>query len=240
MNFDQILQPVRRQPLAQRVANTIKRYILSENLLPGDALPAERQLAESLVISRTVLREALGILVGEGLIVKEAGRGIFVLPFDRERVSASFALLLDEPAAELNELREFRMALEVGALGFSVPRIAPAQIERLGELVSRMEEKLAQGVNIAREDNEFHQLLLEAAGNRLFSQFRYLVEDMVRLTVETNPRSLREERDERAVCCMRELVDAIAAGDIPEARRLMNEHLTIPFHENSNPPTDTI
>jgi len=185
-----------------------------------------------------VLREALGILVGEGLIVKEAGRGIFVLPFDRERVSASFALLMDEPAAEMNELREFRMALEVGALGFSVPRIAPAQIERLRALVNRMEEKLARGVNIATEDNEFHRLLLESTGNRLFHQFRYLVEDMVRLTVETNPRSLHEERDERAVRIMSKLVDAIAAGDIPEARRLMDEHLTIPIHQNSKPPID--
>jgi len=238
MDVDQILQPVRRQPLARRVANTIKRYILSENLQPGDTLPAERQLAESLVVSRTVLREALGILVGEGLITKEAGRGIFVLPFDRERVSASFALLLDVPAAQIAELREFRIALEVGALGFSIQRITPAQIERLRELVRKMEEKLAQGVSIASEDSEFHLLLLEAAGNALFNQFRYLIEDMVRLTVETNPRALSEERDDRAVRSMKELVEAISAGDTPDARRLMDEHLTIPLQQNNTPPTD--
>ena len=225
MNVDQILQPVRRQPLAQRVANTIKRFILNENLQPGDALPAERQLAESLLISRTVLREALGILVGEGLITKEAGRGIFVLPFDRERVSASFSLHIDETATEAEDLWQFRVALEVGALGFSMPHITPAQIARLRDLVQKMEDKLERGVNIAVEDREFHFLLLEATGNPLFGQFRPLIEDMVRMSVEANPRALREERDERAVRSMSALVDAIAAGDVPEARRLMEEHL---------------
>ena len=228
MDLEMVLQPVRRQPLSQRVANTIKRYILSENLQAGDPLPAERQLAESLVVSRTVLREALGILVGEGLITKEPGRGIFVLPFDREKTGAAFSLIIDEPAAESDDLRAFRLAIEVGALGLSVPRITPAHLARLSELVRKMEDKLARGVNIATEDSEFHLLLLGATGNRLFGQFRLLIEDMVRLTVETNPRSLREERDERAVRTMSELVEAIAAGDIWKARRLMEEHLTIP------------
>jgi DNA-binding FadR family transcriptional regulator len=228
MHLDPALQPVQRQPLALRVAHTIKRYILSENLQPGDALPAERQLAESLVISRTVLREALGILVGEGLITKEAGRGIFVLPFDRDRASASFSLHIDAPEAETEEWRQFRVALEVGALGFSVPRLEPAHLARLRDLVRKMEDKLAKGVNIATEDSEFHLLLLDATGNRLFGQFRFLIEDMVRLSVETNPRSLREERDERSVRTMAALVEAIAAGDVVEARRLMEEHLTPP------------
>ena len=229
MDFAQTLQPVHRQPLSQRVANTVKRYILSENLQPSDTLPAERQLAESLVVSRTVLREALGILVGEGIITKQPGKGIFVLPFDRDQVRASFSLTIEEQPAHTGELQELRRTIEVGALSLSIPRITPAEIDRLRELVQTMQEKLAKGISIASEDAEFHLVLLDATSNSLIVQFRFLIEEMVRVTVERNPRYLREERDEEAVHTMSELVEAVVAGDVWGARRLMEEHLTLPM-----------
>jgi GntR family transcriptional regulator, transcriptional repressor for pyruvate dehydrogenase complex len=228
MDLHALLRPMSRQSLAARVAQTIKRYILTENLQAGDPLPSERQLAGSLVVSRTVLREALGILVGEGLITKEAGRGIFVLPYDREHVGASFALQLDVEQPAVDELIELRRAVEVGALGLAVQRITPAEIERLRDLVAQMQAKLAAGENIATEDVELHQALLDATRNPLLMQLRPLVEEVMRLTVERNLHALVEERDERAVDIMARLVEAVAGGDVWEARRLMEEHLTPP------------
>jgi DNA-binding FadR family transcriptional regulator len=226
MDMHYILRAVPKQPLARRVADTIKRYILSENLAAGDALPTERQLAESLVVSRTVVREALGILMGAGLITKEAGRGVFVLPFDRETVSAGFALTVDEPAAQVSEMIELRRVIEVGALRLAVERITPAQVGRLRELVALMRHKQERGENFAAEDAEFHILLLQASGNSLIGQFRYLVEELMRRSIERNPRALREIRDERSVRIMAAILEALVAGDVTEARRLMeDEHL---------------
>jgi len=223
MDVEEVLRPISKQPLARRVADTIKRYILSENLAAGDALPGERQLAESLVVSRTVVREALGILIGEGLITKEAGRGIFVLPFDRERASAGFSLTLDEPTDQVNAMIELRRVVEVGALGLAIRRITPVQLGRLRELARFMEQKSARGENIALEDAEFHIILLQATNNPLIAQFRYLVEELMRRSIERKPRALRSERDEEPARVMAAILDAIGAGDIAEARRLMDE-----------------
>jgi GntR family transcriptional repressor for pyruvate dehydrogenase complex len=223
MDVEEVLRPVPRQPLARRVADTIKRYILSENLAAGAALPAERQLAESLVVSRTVVREALGILTGEGLIIKEAGRGIFVLPFDREKVSAGFSLTLDEPADQINAMIELRRVVEVGALGLAIRRITPVQLGRLHELARLMEQKSARGENIAPEDAEFHVILLQATHNPLIAQFRYLVEELMRRSIERRPSALRSERDAEPARVMAAILEAVSAGDVAEARRLMDE-----------------
>ncbi|GIH05578.1 hypothetical protein Rhe02_36450 [Rhizocola hellebori] len=85
-----------RESLAARSAAALKRYLLAEGLEPGDKLPPERRLAEALNVSRTVLREAVNQLVGEGLVRREPSRSPTVTDFDR----AALAHLLDEPEPE--------------------------------------------------------------------------------------------------------------------------------------------
>ncbi len=82
-----------RESLAARSAAALKRYLLTEGLEPGDKLPPERRLAEALNVSRTVLREAVNQLVGEGLVKREPSRSPVVTDFDRD----ALAQLLDEP-----------------------------------------------------------------------------------------------------------------------------------------------
>jgi DNA-binding MurR/RpiR family transcriptional regulator len=97
-NTDSELSPVSlsmppRESLAARSAAALKRYLLAEGLEPGDKLPPERRLAEALNVSRTVLREAVNQLVGEGLVRREPSRSPTVTDFDR----SALAQLLDEP-----------------------------------------------------------------------------------------------------------------------------------------------
>src|SRR5690349_3946592 len=83
-----------RESLSSRSATALKRYLLTERLEPGDKLPPERRLAEALNVSRTVLREAVNQLVGEGLVRREPSRSPTVTDFDRRQLAAQ---LLEEP-----------------------------------------------------------------------------------------------------------------------------------------------
>ncbi|GAA2374238.1 RpiR family transcriptional regulator [Catellatospora methionotrophica] len=83
-----------RESLSSRSATALKRYLLAERLEPGDKLPPERRLAEALNVSRTVLREAVNQLVGEGLVRREPSRSPTVTDFDRRQLAAQ---LLEEP-----------------------------------------------------------------------------------------------------------------------------------------------
>lgn len=65
-------------PLYYQLEEHIKQTIQSEKLLPGDALPSERELSESLQISRMTVRQAITNLVNKGYLFREKGRGTFV------------------------------------------------------------------------------------------------------------------------------------------------------------------
>lgn len=83
-----------RESLSSRSATALKHYLLTQRLEPGDKLPPERQLAEALNVSRTVLREAVNQLVGEGLVRREPSRSPTVTDFDRRQLAAE---LMEKP-----------------------------------------------------------------------------------------------------------------------------------------------
>lgn len=91
-SFAQILKPLdpaASQPLYQQLHRAIREAIESEVLAPDDALPAERQIASDLSVSRITVRKALDGLVEDGLLVRRQGSGNFVAA----RIEKNFAKL---------------------------------------------------------------------------------------------------------------------------------------------------
>ena len=83
------LDPAGSQPLYQQLQRAIREAIESRALAPDDALPAERQIASDLSVSRITVRKALEGLVEEGLLVRRQGSGNFVT----SRIEKNFAKL---------------------------------------------------------------------------------------------------------------------------------------------------
>src|SRR5690242_2657622 len=122
-----MLEPLTRETLPDQAARAIKQYILSQHLLPGDQLPSERDLTEMLSVSRTVVREAIQVLVAEGVLLKEPSRGVFVRVFDGQTVGAQAHP--EQPAAPpMRGLLEVRAALEIGALTFVAQRVNAVEL----------------------------------------------------------------------------------------------------------------
>src|ERR1700743_223246 len=76
-------------PLYQQLERKLRDAIRQKKLAPGDALPAQRDLAEQFEVSRITVRKALDALVGEGLLNRRQGTGTFVAA----RVEKSFSKL---------------------------------------------------------------------------------------------------------------------------------------------------
>ncbi len=83
------LDPTNNQPLYQQLQRAIREAIENRVLAPDDALPAERQIAADLAISRITVRKAIDGLVEEGLLVRRQGSGNFVAA----RIEKNFAKL---------------------------------------------------------------------------------------------------------------------------------------------------
>src|ERR1700682_2118196 len=83
------LDPKSNLPLYQQLQRAIREAIEQQVLRPDDALPAERQIASDLAVSRITVRKAIDGLVEEGLLIRRQGSGNFV----RARIEKNFAKL---------------------------------------------------------------------------------------------------------------------------------------------------
>jgi DNA-binding FadR family transcriptional regulator len=144
---------VRGRSLVDRVVQVIGLDIATGRFPPGAQLPNEAEWCERLDVSRSVLREALRVLVSKNLIDPD------ILTWRAQG---------ENQDAYVTELFELRRVIEPAAAGLAASRISPAQ---LAELTRAYDEMAAAGEDTTRffePDVRFHRTILGAVGNSLF------------------------------------------------------------------------
>jgi Transcriptional regulators len=126
----------------------------NEKLKPGDKLPPERQLAETLGVSRPALRQALSILEAQNIIDCRQGDGNYVLPLSQNLFNpVVMGFYMNQGKGE--NILEFRYILEVNIIRLVTLKISEEQILELDQIVGRMEN--FQTLEIRKElNNTFH------------------------------------------------------------------------------------
>ncbi len=215
--------------ISAAVSRQIEELILQGVLRPGDRLPAERDLAETMDVSRPTLREALADLEARGLVATRPGGGTFVA----EVLGSAFAPPLIELFAShdtaLFDYVEFRRDLEGLAAERAAVNATKADLAALDSVLRRMEEAAAKhdpGEEAAL-DADFHMAIVEAAHNVIMlhmmrSLFELLVRGVFynRSVVYSLP-----ERRSRLLDQHRAIRDAVLARDPCAARQAAEVHL---------------
>ncbi|MBZ0302836.1 MAG: FadR family transcriptional regulator [Anaerolineae bacterium] len=222
-----MLEPVARDTLTRQVIETIKRFILQEDLKPGAQLPSERELSEALTVSRNIVREALSALVAQGIVVKLAGKGNFVGEYDQKQLMTSLPLTLGERSQSLLAFQEARAALEVGAVGLIVDRVTDEEIDYLQALIDIQHQKHRDGKSTIKEDIDFHLKLLAITHNKVIEDMSPLVIEVFRRTLIEAPSSLRIN-PERIINEHQRIVDALRVRDHEAALKEIVIHLRVP------------
>jgi GntR family transcriptional repressor for pyruvate dehydrogenase complex len=217
----------RRQPRATIFASTaarIRELAVAEGLQAGDRLPAERELARRLGVSRTSLREALAALRIEGMVEVQHGNGIYLLRSPTETIPPITAdLARGNP--ELPPLGEVRNTLEALAAELAAGRRDDEDLARMVEAVRAMEAAIAAGDDGIEGDRRFHAAILEAARNQLLGE---LLQSLAEGAAQIAAASLaRAGQPPRSLAAHRLILDAIIVRDADLARRLMREHLEL-------------
>ena len=219
-----ILEPLSRDTLTKQATETLRRFILTEDLTSGDQLPSERELSESLSVSRNIVREALSVLVAEGLIVKQPGRGIFVTDFDRDAIAPQIAVSVDYNGRSPAALSEARAAVELGAIALITKRITSAELDQLDAINRSLEENLRQRRSTIKDDVEFHKLLLASTRNAVLIELIPLLIEYFRLAVLYRPSAIFHN-PERVISEHRRIIEALRARDAAAARQALINHL---------------
>jgi GntR family transcriptional repressor for pyruvate dehydrogenase complex len=219
-----MLEPLSRDTLTKQATETLRRFILTEDLKPNDQLPSERELSESLSVSRNIVREALSVLVAEGLIVKQPGRGIFVTAFDRERVAPQIAVSFDYNGRSPAALSEARAAVELGAISLIARRITDEELQQLKAINASLDENRRMRRSTIKDDIEFHKLLLQSSRNPVLIELIPLLVEYFRLAVFYQPSAIFHN-PERVTSEHSKIIEALEARDAAAARQALIEHL---------------
>ncbi|MGI8783302.1 MAG: FadR/GntR family transcriptional regulator [Acidobacteriota bacterium] len=201
--------------------------ILNGTLRPGDRLPPERELAEKLGVSKTVIREAMRSLATKGLVEIRPGSGMYVRGVGSAMVKEPVDLLLRSLLLRPNDVMEVREMLEVKVAGLAAERAKLSDIEAMEETIRAFSLRNATVEDLAEADLAFHRLLAAATGNPLISILTDSVNDLM---LELRLRAFRLDRSraiELAVQIHSHILERVKARDAEGARRAMEEHLAI-------------
>ena len=198
----------RRKTALQMVRDTLRVAILSGQM-PGGTRLVQAEIAASLDVSTTPVREALIQLASEGLIQFDAHRGAVVHEIDLD---------------ELREIYEIRSALEQIAVRRAAANIDDELLDRATELVEVM-ENTGEPADWVQRNWDFHTVVGQGAGSKRLASVIKTVQNSssmyVAHSVKLVPERMREANVEH-----RNLLDALRNRDGDLAADIMREHLT--------------
>ena len=203
----------------------IKGMILSGELKPGDRLSPEKELSESLGLSRSSLREAVKALEIIRVLDVRRGDGTYVTSLEPQLLLEAMAFVVDiHQDSSVLELFEVRRILEPSAAALAAARITSDDVTRLRDMLTEVDEHTSIDGLVAH-DMQFHHLISTMSGNAyLTSMLDGLSGNTLRARVW---RGLTQERSvERTLAEHGAIVDALASGDAELVRSLMTVHIS--------------
>ncbi|HEC35905.1 MAG TPA: GntR family transcriptional regulator [Anaerolineae bacterium] len=192
----------------EQAARVLRQAILQGDLRPGQKLK-QQELAESLGMSATPVREVLRILEAEGLLVHIPHKGVFVAEVSPE---------------DTEEIAPIRVALESLAVKLSVPRLSEDDIANLERLAQRIEQAWQKMdlANVRRYNYHFHATIYRASGSEILCG---LIERLWP-RFATDLLWMIPGRAERSIEQHRAILEAIKRRDATGAADLMADHIT--------------
>ncbi|MGP4004600.1 FadR/GntR family transcriptional regulator [Streptomyces sp. 8N706] len=219
-----VLRPVRAGNGFEEALEQILQVVRLGLVPYGERLPAERELADRLGVSRVTLREVLKVLQDQGLVESRRGRygGTFVRPRPEVRGGgAEDELRRRIEKVDVEDTLRFREVLEVGAAGLCAAHgLSREQADRLrGALAATHDAPLA---DYRRLDTMLHLTVAELCGSPSLAAQYAAVRATVNDLLDCIPllvRNLEHSQQQHTA-----LVEAVLEGDADGAREVMREH----------------
>lgn len=236
---DMKLRVPKRVKLADQIVDSVKRWIVVNQMQPGDKLPNERELMERFECSKGTVREALKSLEVQGLIsVKTGPNGGAVLecvPYAKASELLRSFLHFEQPSG--SEIYALRTLIEPEIAALATTRMTESDLVTLESLVKRCEappQTFEERIDQRIAELEFHVLLAQRCGNPILGFIGRFVNDMIRDLVIFKKAALPEQRE---FSCANfsyhvKLLDAFRSKDANAARLLMHEHMKSAEHFN--------
>ena len=219
---------LKRESVSDSVEKLLMDRIASGYYRVGDRLPTERQLAESLGVSRTGVREALNRLQRMGLIstVRGQGGGSFIQEPDGRSLTDALSLLLKMRGVTKQELMEARVILSpvvVAVCGLAARRADDDDIEAMEELLASVDETHGEAVDAAVFS--FQVRLSTACGNTVLQAAMLPLMNLVQPIADLTWRSMDGSDIRVLLDLLQEVLAAVKRRDSVKAETAMTRYM---------------
>lgn len=209
--------------MAPSAIATIKEMIVRGELRAGQRLPAERDLASQLGLSRPSLREAIRALIALNILESRHGEGTFVSSLDPELLAEPIDFVLQVNDDALLSLFEARSVLEAGVAALAAERATDLELAELDDFVKAGRGKLGDPDAFIEHDVQFHERVRTLARSPVLAS---LLSSVSALSIASRRRTAQSQTTRsRAFADHQAMVKALRARDAAAAERLMVEHL---------------
>jgi DNA-binding FadR family transcriptional regulator len=212
---------------AQRVFAALRERLLAGELKSGDRLPAERELALSLGISRPILREALRSLAMLGFLEIRHGSGAYVRNPDITTLGDFLTFCMAQQPDVLDDVIQARIAIECQAIRLACEQASEADLNRTAASLTSLMETLDDPVLGGKADYEFHLGIVKASRSAaLLTLYRAISPLLMQSHVQRRRITAPGIRN-YLVDAHREVFLSIVDRKPDEAEARLREHFTI-------------
>lgn len=216
-----------RERLADVVANKLTEDIAAGTIQPGSRLPNEQELSQHFSVGKSVLREAMKIVVTRGLVVVQQGYGTIVNHRSQWNLNDPAVIHAMRYHLSLSQLVEVRRHLEPEMAKLAALRANETDLASLRALIERQDQQKSPK-DVALWSLEFHEAIAEATHNPIYSILTSslralmqakLTDDLTQQSRGERPTAETVEANHAVIC------EAIAAGDPERAQQAALAHL---------------
>lgn len=222
-------KPVTSEKLSTAVVDQIETLILRGILRPGQRLPAERDLAERLGVSRPSLRDALSELQTRGLLTARPGAGVYVSDALGSAFSPTLAALFARHSEAVFDYLSFRRDMEGLAAERAARLASDTDLQVVQAVLDQMVDAHAKqsAKDEARLDAQFHMAIIEASHNVVMLHMMRSMYQLLEDGVFYNRQVMFKQRTTRAtLLAQHQAINAALQNRDPEsARAAIEAHL---------------
>lgn len=165
--------------ISEEVFDQIKLAILEGKLKPGDKLPTEKELMNTLGVSRLPIREALKLLANIGLIETKQGGGSYVRSLLADRMKDPLGLIMRDHSEKIYELLEVRKEIEAWSAYYAAQRATVEEVAKLSHIIDETKGYCEQGKRPpGRLDTDFHLAIAQYTHNTIQAHLTHTIHDV--------------------------------------------------------------
>lgn len=222
------LKNLKKESVVQSVINCLTDAMRNKELKPGDKIPPEPDLAASLGVARSSVREAIKILTYLGVLESKRSEGTFVCSGFQESMidPMIYGIILNQDSFE--NLMELREMTETGIMRLAILKYNEEEGRALEKLLEQMKAVLDSGEDMVdrffQVDNQFHDMVSQMGKNPLADKISRVVRTLTHaMRYETVSTMINSGRSQELFEAHSRLYDTLRSGNLDNVREIVRE-----------------